>query len=319
MKGLYTISCQNILTISLIKFFVVSVRLIVHSTQHALFKLLQSWQKSLDCGGFVGAILMDLSKVCDCIPHELLIAKLHCYGVNNTSLKLLLDYLTNRKQRTKIGSSFSSWHDIDTGVLQGSMLGPLLFNILINDLLVSTTKSEVCNFADDNTVYSSNKDLDPVFNNLYCDLDNMLDWFNYNYVKANPDKFQFMVLGANKNKSFSINFRGINIPSKDEVILLGITIDLELKFNKQIEDLYKRASFKLHTLRRIKKYLGIEKARILANAFIESQFNYAPLTWMFASKMAISKICQLHYKTFKVIYNQYRTNQSIFIKGTYNF
>ena len=78
-------------------------------------------------------MLMDLSKVYGCIPHELLIAKLHCYGVNNTSLKLLLDYLTNRKQRTEIGSSFSSWHDIDTGVPQRSISGPLLFKIFINN------------------------------------------------------------------------------------------------------------------------------------------------------------------------------------------
>ena len=185
---------------------------------------------------------MDLSKANDCIPYELLVAKLHCYGVNNTSLKLLLDYLTNRKQRTKIGSFFSSWHYTDTGVPQGSILGPLLFNIFINDLFISITKSEVCNFADDNTLYSSNKDLDHVFNNLFDNLNNVLDWFQFNSLKADPDKFRFMVLGANKNKSFSINVRGINISSKNEVILLGITIDHQLKFNKHIEDLCKRAS-----------------------------------------------------------------------------
>ena len=141
----------------------------------------------------------------------------------------------------------------------------------------SITKSEVCNFADDITLYSSNKNLDHVFNNLYYDLNNVLDWFKFNSLKANPDKFQFMVLGANKNKSFSINVRGINVPSRNEVILLGITIGHELKFNKHIEDLCKRASFKLHTFRRKRKYLGIEKARILANAFIKSQFSYGCL------------------------------------------
>ena len=118
------------------------------------------------------------------------------------------DYLTNHKQRTKIGSSFSSWHDIDTGVPQGSILGPLLFNIFINDLFFSITKKS--NFADDNTLYSSNKDLDHVFNNLYYDLNNVLDWFKLISIKAYPDKFQFMVLEGNKNKSFSINVRGIN-------------------------------------------------------------------------------------------------------------
>ena len=76
------------------------------STQHTLFKLLQSWQKELDNRGFVGTILKDLSKAYDCIPYELLIAKLKFYGIENRSLQLLLDYITNRKQTTKIGSSF---------------------------------------------------------------------------------------------------------------------------------------------------------------------------------------------------------------------
>ena len=154
-------------------------------------------------------------------------------------------------------------------------------------MFFSITKSEVGNFADDNTLYSSNKDIDHVFNDLYYDL-NVLDWFKFNSLKANPDEFQFIILGANKNKSFSINVRGINIPSKNEVILLAITTDHELKFNKHIEDLCKRVFFfQLHAFWRIRKYLAIEKARILANAFIESQFYCAPLIWMFASKMAI--------------------------------
>ena len=146
-----------------------------HSTQHALFKLLQSWQKELDSGGFVGAIFMDLSKAYDCIPHELLIAKLKCYGLDNRSLRLLLDYLTNRKQRTKIGSSFSSWCDINADISQGSILGPILFNIFINDFFFFITNSEVCNFADNNTLYSCIKNLEHVFSNLKYDLRNVLD------------------------------------------------------------------------------------------------------------------------------------------------
>ena len=78
-----------------------------HSMQHALLKLLQSWQQVLDNGGFIGTILMDLSKAYDCIRYNLLIAKLECYGVDKASLRLLLYYLTHRKQRTKIGSSLS--------------------------------------------------------------------------------------------------------------------------------------------------------------------------------------------------------------------
>jgi len=276
-----------------------------HSSQHALFKLLTSWQSVLDNGGFVGTVLMDLSKAYDCISHELLIAKLECYGLSRNSLKLLLDYLTDRKQRTKIGSSYSSWHNIDTGVPQGSILGPLLFNIFLNDLFFAITATEVCNFADDNTLYCGDQNLDRVLANLSYDLKNVIEWFKLNSMKANPDKFQFMVLGVNKSEPVCINIDGNLKNSSSEVVLLGVTIDCELKFKKHVDELCQRASFKLHALRRIRKFLTVEKARLIANAFIDSQFNYAPIIWMFAGKTAINKICKIHHRTLQIVYNDY--------------
>ena len=108
-----------------------------HSTQHTLFKLLQAWQEELDKSGLVGTILMDLSKAYDCFPHDLLVAKFEAYGIDKTDLNLRHNYLSNRKQRTKINSSYIDWYDIVRGVQQGLILGPLLFNLFIIFLLIS--------------------------------------------------------------------------------------------------------------------------------------------------------------------------------------
>ena len=110
-------------------------------------------------GQFIGIILMNLSKTYHCLPHDLLIAKLGANGLDRSSLRLLMDYLNSRKQRTKVGSSYSKWSEIKHGIRQGSILGSLLFNIFINDLFFVIEKSDICNFADDNTLYSCGANL----------------------------------------------------------------------------------------------------------------------------------------------------------------
>ena len=132
-----------------------------------------------------------------------------------------------------------------------------------------------------------------------------MEWFKINSLKANSGKFQFMALGNEDERSFNIHIKSVSIKNSGEVTLLGIKIDKNLAFKKHISELCGRASYKLHALRRIRKYLTVEKAKLLANAFINSQFNYAPLIWMFANKSSIDKILKIHKRTLQIVYDVY--------------
>ena len=134
-----------------------------YNAQHCLMAMIEKWRKFLDIGGHAGALLTDLSKAFDCIDHELLIAKLHAYGFDNDALKFIYSYLKGRKQRTKINSSYSSFAEILFGVLQGSILGPLLFNAYICDLFYEIDDLDFAIFADDNTPYSCLSDIVSTF------------------------------------------------------------------------------------------------------------------------------------------------------------
>ena len=138
---------------------------------------------------YVAAILMDLSKAFDCLPHNILLSKLAAYGLSRYSTKLLENYLTNRQPQVKIGDSLSSWSDIHKGV-QGSILGPLLFNVFINDIFYFVDQSSLYNYADDNTLSFATPDFRKLISVLETESNSLIDWFHFDGMKANPDKFQ---------------------------------------------------------------------------------------------------------------------------------
>ena len=277
-----------------------------HNTQHALLQMIGQWHQCLDKSGKVGAILMDLSKAFDCIDHELLIAKLAAYGLDHQSLKLFKCYLSNRFQRTKVGSVFSSWLLILKGVPQGSILGPLLFNIFINDLLSFVTKTDLCNFVDDNTVYSCANSLADVISNLKYDLSAVLSWFKANQLVANPSKFQMIVLGEpNSNLPINLYADNVLITSVETVELLGISIDSKLTFSSHISSLCHKASYRIRNLNRIRSFLQEDQLKLLFNSFILSIFNYAPIVWMFCSRSSCRKIDNIHKRALRVVYQDF--------------
>ena len=128
-----------------------------YSAQHCLLAMIEKWKQLVDRGGVFGALLTELSKAFDCIPHDLIIAKLEAYGFQTDALNLVYDYLSNRKQRVKINETFSSWKNIEYGVPQGSFLGSLLFIIHLCDLFYFFKDLDIASYADDTTILQLKK------------------------------------------------------------------------------------------------------------------------------------------------------------------
>ena len=209
------------------------------------------------------------------------------------NLLIILSYLSDHWQHVKIDSSFSSWTKLTQGVLPGSVLGPLLFNIYLNDLFFALKDIEVCNFADDTTPFVCDLDLNTTLKKLEENSAMALTWFETNYMKLNSDKCHLLVSG---------HYEEMFVKIGNDIIWESKSVKL---LGKHMDKICSKANRKLSVLSRMPSFLSVRKRRIVFKSFIESQFKYCPLTWMFCSRKSNSKINRLHERALRIVYNDY--------------
>ena len=275
-----------------------------HGCSQVLIHAVNMWKNSLDNNMFVGTLMMDLSKAFDSIPHGLLLAKMKCYGFSNDACLFMASYLLDRKQRVKLNDCRSSWLTLKRGIPQGSCLGPLLFNIFVNDLFCVIENANLYNYADDNTLSVSHSSIEMVIDMLIKDTKNTMKWFLDNYMQANPEKFQVMFMKPPRNaielpKNLSID--DVKLNTSEKVILLGVTIDNKLNFDQHVKLLCNKASRQLKILFRFKSLLGRSEKEQMYKTFILSNFNFCPVVWNFCSKTSARKIEKIQERALRFL------------------
>ena len=249
-------------------------------------------------GGSFGAVLTDLSKAFDCLPHDLLVTKLYVYGFDLKSVTLVDSYLTERKQRVKIDHIYSSWEEILFGVPQGSILGPLLFKIFVCDLFdFMDDNINIGSYADDTTPYISGRNIKEIIETLENTSITMFSLFKFNGMKANPDKCH-LLLSSDEKCNASIGNHLIENSKQQK--RLGVLFDNNLKFEKHVNNLCTKASQKLSALCTVSSFMSTGQKRIIMKAFINSQFGYCPLVWMNHNRKINNRINRIHERALRV-------------------
>ena len=254
-----------------------------HSTTTCLLKLTEDIRKEIDNGKATGVVAIDLSKAFDVIDHDILLTKLFNIGIRGQFLDLIKDYLKGRTQYVKYKESFSNCEHLTHGVPQGSILGPILFMIYINDLNDAVRKCNILSYADDTTLYYSSKHACNIQVAINEDIRRIERWFLENKMKLNEDKTEFLIIQPQnmeaKYSNIHITMKRRNIKHADSIRILGITLTKNLKWEKHINEVIRNCKYQLRAYRRAIKFINIDERKILYNSCIASRLSYGDIIW----------------------------------------
>ena len=250
------------------------------STNMAISTLFDSLVTNMDNGLITGGIFLDLSKAFDTVNHEILLRKLSHYGIRGISNHWFKSSLSNRTQFVKYNSVESSTISVSCGVPQGSILGPLLFLIYINDLTNVSNILKAILFADDTNLFYSHKDIRNLKSTLNNELIKISEWFKANKLSLNADKSHYMLFGQNTSLQNIIIKIDNNIISKvNKIKFLGVIIDEKLNWKSHIELITTRVSRGIGILNKASKFLPTHILPTIYSTLVLPHLQYCNLTW----------------------------------------
>ena len=249
------------------------------STTLQLLKVLENWTKIIDEGGTIDTIYMDYMKAFDKVPHKRLNHKIDKYGIIGKVGRWIEEFLKNRRQHVVVNGKSSSWQNVTSGIPQGSVIGPVLFILYINDLPDSLKYgSNVYLFADDTKIYK-NITSENDCKLLQKDLDILADWSNKWLLRFHPDKCKVLEIGTKAKRKFEYKLHGQNLAHVTSEKDIGVIIDDKLSFEQHISEKINKANSIVGIIRRSFKYLTHGMFTRLFKALVRPHIEYANTVW----------------------------------------
>ena len=273
-----------------------------HSTITAISTLLHKVYNNINNKEDTYLVFLDLKKAFDTVSHNILLNKLGNSGIDLKTLDWFASYLINRKQMVQFNHETSSIQNVCYGVPQGSILGPTLFSLYINDLSELLLHNNITLYADDTVLYSSNSDY------LQEILDKVKDWCDDNLLTINCKKSQWMQTRIIKKKQDNTSLRlgNISLDQVSEYKYLGILIDTDLSFKPQRDSLHKKVNLKLTFFRRIRKYINAKAALTIYKSTILPIIEYADFIYDYNVTYVSNNIQSMQNQGLSTVYEQYR-------------